>query len=178
MPFAEKGKRERKKKERKKERKKDLTLERKKVVTAQKHTNFQFVFFLRCDFEEFLFTFRVCAPNGLNRKRERERRRKRKSARAHSLIPRHSLIDCARCGCPVKRVIVLRLRGTHRVDRKLFLALWDNFLSVVGPNAGDKSKRKSAISSSSSKMDARFRRTRTNDCREGDGEDEREDSRT
>ena len=31
---------------RKKERKKDLmTLERKKVVTAQKHTNFQFVFF-------------------------------------------------------------------------------------------------------------------------------------
>ena len=137
-----------------------------------------FFFFLRCDFEEFLFTFRVCAPNGLNRKRERERRRKRKSARAHSLIPRHSLIDCARCGCPVKRVIVLRLRGTHRVDRKLFLALWDNFLSVVGPNAGDKSKRKSAISSSSSKMDARFRRTRTNDCREGDGENEREDSRT
>ena len=101
-----------------------------------------------------------------------------KSACAHSLIPRHSLIDCARCGCPVKRVIVLRLRGTHRVDRKLFLALWDNFLSVVGPNAGDKSKRKSAMSSSSSKMDARFRRTRTNDCREGDGEDEREDSRT
>ena len=129
------------------------------------------------------FSLSKCVrPNGLNRKRERERKRKRKSAHAHSLahslIPRHSLIDCARCGCPVKRVIVLRLRGTHRVDRKLFLALWDNFLSVVGPNAGDKSKRKSAISSSSSKMDARFRRTRTNDCREGDGENEREDSRT
>ena len=150
-------------------------------ILAQKHTNFQFVFFLRCDFEEFLFTFQVCAPQRAEQKereRERKRKRKRKSARAHSLIPRHSLIDCARCGCPVKRVIVLRLRGTHRVDRKLFLALWDNFLSVVGPNAGDKSKRKSAISSSSSKMDARFRRTRTNDCREGDGENEREDSRT
>ena len=84
MPFAEKGKRERKKKERKKERKKDLmTLERKKVVTAQKHTNFQFVFFLRCDFEEFLFTFQVCAPQRAEQKeRERERGRGRERARA------------------------------------------------------------------------------------------------
>ena len=155
-------------------------------MSQHKNTQiFNSFFFLRCDFEEFLFTFQVCAPQRAEQKererereRKRKRKRKRKSARAHSLIPRHSLIDCARCGCPVKRVIVLRLRGTHRVDRKLFLALWDNFLSVVGPNAGDKSKRKSAISSSSSKMDARFRRTRTNDCREGDGEDEREDSRT
>ena len=84
MPFEEKGKRERKKKERKKERKKDLTLERKKVVTAQKHTNFQFVFFLRCDFEEFLFTFQVCAPQRAEQK-EREREEEEEKERARSL---------------------------------------------------------------------------------------------
>ena len=89
---AVRGKRkEGEEKERKKERKKDLTLERKKVVTAyhilaQKHTNFQFVFFLRCDFEEFLFTFQVCAPQRAEQKeRERERERGRGRERARAL---------------------------------------------------------------------------------------------
>ena len=87
---AVRGKRkEGEEKERKKERKKDLmTLERKKVVTAQKHTNFQFVFFLRCDFEEFLFTFQVCAPQRAEQKereREREREEEEEKERARSL---------------------------------------------------------------------------------------------
>ena len=63
-----------------------MTLERKKVVTAQKHTNFQFVFFLRCDFEEFLFTFQVCAPQRAEQKeREREREEEEEKERARSL---------------------------------------------------------------------------------------------
>ena len=92
MPFAEKGKRERKEKERKKERKKDLmTLERKKVVTAflshfstKTHKFSIRSFFLRCDFEEFLFTFQVCAPQRAEQK-EREREREEEKERARSL---------------------------------------------------------------------------------------------
>ena len=84
---AVRGKRkEGEEKERKKERKKDLmTLERKKVVTAQKYTNFQFVFFfLRCDFEEFLFTFQVCAPQRAEQK-EREEEEEEEEERVRSL---------------------------------------------------------------------------------------------
>ena len=62
-----------------------MTLERKKVVTAQKHTNFQFVFFRDAILKSFFSLSKCVRPNGLNRKREREREEEEEKERARSL---------------------------------------------------------------------------------------------
>ena len=59
----------------------------KKNETKNKNTqNINSFFFLRCDFEEFLFTFQVCAPQRAEQKeREREREEEEEKERARSL---------------------------------------------------------------------------------------------
>ena len=55
----------------------------KKLSNSTKTHKFSIRFFSRCDFEEFLFTFQVCAPQRAEQKeRERERGRGRERARA------------------------------------------------------------------------------------------------
>ena len=53
---------------------------------STKTHKFSIRFFLRCDFEEFLFTFQVCAPQRAEQKeREREREEEEEKERARSL---------------------------------------------------------------------------------------------